>query len=168
MIRLELLKKWGRIIVRLQIEHEVRARDFEKFNWKLGIPCVVLSAVLSASVFSSIRNSSLLWFQYVAGLISILTLVLGSIQTFLNFDTRTTAHNNDNADKLGTIAREVQDEIASGQDEAALALDVSDIRNSLDSILFDSPTFPKSTIRKLRDARIYEKARLEGQDMVPI
>jgi hypothetical protein len=26
------------MIVRLQIEHEISARDFEKFSWKLGIP----------------------------------------------------------------------------------------------------------------------------------
>ncbi|ANI59427.1 hypothetical protein PGR6_18540 [Pseudomonas sp. GR 6-02] len=36
--RLKLLTKWNRMIVRLQIEHEISARDFEKFSWKLGIP----------------------------------------------------------------------------------------------------------------------------------
>jgi hypothetical protein len=167
MSRLELLTKWNRMIVRLQIEHEVSARDFEKFSWKLGIPCVALSAVVSASVFSSIDKSSLIWLQYVAGVISILTLVLSSIQTFLNFDTRAVGHK-DTAEKLGAISREIQDEIASGKDEATLSAIVSDIRKRLDSILLDAPTLPKSTIRKLGDVRVHAEKQSEEQDTVPV
>ncbi|MNF82028.1 hypothetical protein D3C84_643220 [compost metagenome] len=100
MSQIELLEKWRRTIVRLQIEHEVSSRDFEKFSWKLGIPCVALSAVVSASVFSSINDQSLVWLQYLAGFVSILTLVLSSVQTFLNFDSRAAAHQ-DTAEKLG-------------------------------------------------------------------
>ena len=102
MSRLELLTKWNRMIVRLQIEHEISARDFEKFSWKLGIPCVVLSAIVSASVFGSISDSSPVWLQYVAGVLSLLTLVLSSVQTFLNFDTRAAGHK-DTAEKLGAM-----------------------------------------------------------------
>lgn len=79
MSQIELLEKWRRMIVRLQIEHEVSSRDFEKFSWKLGIPCVALSALVSASVFSSINDQSLVWLQYLAGFVSILTLVLSSV-----------------------------------------------------------------------------------------
>ncbi|WP_339526615.1 SLATT domain-containing protein [Pseudomonas sp. EL_65y_Pfl2_R96] len=142
--RLELLSKWNRMIVRLQIEHEINARDFGKFSWQLGIPCVALSAVVSASVFSSINES-------VASVISILTLILSSVQTSLNFDTRAAGHK-DTAKKPGAISRETQDEIASCKDEAVLGQIVSDIRKRLDSILLDAPTLPKSTMRKLGQA----------------
>lgn len=153
MDRLELLEKWNRMLVRLQIEHEISARDFEKFSWKLGIPCVILSAVVSASVFGSIKDDDKVWLQWTAGLVSILTLVLTSVQTFLNFDVRAAAHK-DTAGKLGAIARAVQDEIASGKDHAALGLVIGDIRERIDAILCEAPTLPKSTIRKLGDARI--------------
>ncbi|WPN58964.1 SLATT domain-containing protein [Pseudomonas sp. P9_31] len=149
--RLELLSKWNRMIVRLQIEHEISARDFAKFSWQLGIPCVALSAVVSASVFSSINESSLVWLQYVTGFISILTLILSSVQTSLNFDTRAAGHK-DTAKKPGAISSETQDEIASCEDEAVLGQIVSDIRKRLDSILLDAPTLPKSTMRKLGQA----------------
>lgn len=148
MSQIELLEKWRRMIVRLQIEHEVSARDFEKFSWKLGIPCVALSAVVSASVFSSISNSSLLWLQYVAGFVSILTLVLSSVQTFLNFDSRASAHQ-DTAEKLGAMARKIQDELASSKADGTLGTVVTELRKRLDAILVDAPTLPKSTIRRL-------------------
>ena len=166
MSRLELLGKWNRMIVRVQIEHEISARDFEKFSWKLGIPCVVLSAVVSASVFGSIKASNLVWLQWTAGLVSLLTLVLTSVQTFLNFDVRANAHK-DTAGKLGAIAREIQDEITSGKDDAALAVVATDIRKRLDAILLDAPTLPKSTIRRLGDTRT-GGLRLEGQESFPV
>ncbi|WP_095053211.1 SLATT domain-containing protein [Pseudomonas sp. Irchel s3b2] len=166
MSRLELLTKWNRMIVRLQIEHEISARDFEKFSWKLGIPCVVLSAIVSASVFGSISDSSPVWLQYVAGVLSLLTLVLSSVQTFLNFDTRAAGHK-DTAEKLGAISREIQDEIASGKDEAILGPIVLDIRKRIDSILLDAPTLPKSTIRKLGDVRVHTETPPIEQDTVP-
>jgi len=166
MDRRELLGKWNRMIVRVQIEHEISARDFEKFSWKLGIPCVVLSAVVSASVFSTIKATDLVWLQWTAGVISILTLVLSSVQTFLNFDVRAAAHRA-TAGKLGAIAREVQDEIASDKDEAGLAPVVSDIRKRLDAILVDAPTLPKSTIRKLGDSRL-AGGQPDPQDAQPV
>jgi hypothetical protein len=166
MSRLELLTKWNRMIVRLQIEHEISARDFEKFSWKLGIPCVMLSAIVSASVFGSISDSSPVWLQYVAGVLSLLTLVLSSVQTFLNFDTRAAGHK-DTAEKLGAISREIQDEIASGKDEAILGPIVFDIRKRIDSILLDAPTLPKSTIRRLGDVRVSTEPPPAGQDTVP-
>ncbi|MFD2645204.1 SLATT domain-containing protein [Pseudomonas japonica] len=144
----ELLEKWRRMIVRLQIEHEVGARDFEKFSWKLGIPCVALSAVVSASAFSSIANSELVWPRYLAAGFSILTLVLSSLQTFLNFDSRAAAHQ-DAAEKLGAMAREIQEELASGKQDGSLGAVVTDLRKRLDAVLADAPTLPKSTIRRL-------------------
>jgi hypothetical protein len=146
--QLELLEKWRRMVVRLQIEHEVSARDFERVSWKLGIPCVALSAVVSASVFSSINDQSLVWLRYLAGFVSILTLVLSSVQTFLNFETRASAHQ-DTAEKLGALAREIQEQLASGSPEGSLAAVVTDMRKRLDTILVDAPTLPKSTIRRL-------------------
>lgn len=148
MSQIELLEKWGRMIVRLQIEHEVSSRDFEKFSWKLGIPCVALSAVVSASVFSSINDQSLVWLQYLAGFVSILTLVLSSVQTFLNFDSRAAAHQ-DTAEKLGAMAREIQDELASKKEDGTLGTVVTELRKRLDAILVEAPTLPKSTIRRL-------------------
>lgn len=166
MSRLELLTKWNRMIVRLQIEHEISARDFERFSWKLGIPCVVLSAIVSASVFGSISDSSPAWLQYAAGILSLLTLVLSSVQTFLNFDTRAAGHK-DTSEKLGAMSREIQDEIASGKDEAILGPIVLDIRKRIDSILLDAPTLPKSTIRRLGDVRIHPETQPEEQEIVP-
>ncbi|MDO8697902.1 MAG: SLATT domain-containing protein [Pseudomonas sp.] len=163
MSRLELLTKWNRIIVQWQIEHEVSARNFGKFSWKPGIPYVALSAVVSANVFISINESSLLWLQYVAGVIAILSLVLSSAQTFLNFDTRAAGYEG-TAEKLGAISRETKDEIASGKDEAILGKIVSDIRKRLDSIFLEAPTSPKSTIRKPGDVRAFIETPPEKQN----
>ena len=149
--RLKLLTKWNRMIVRLQIEHEVSARDFWKSSWKLGTPYVALSVVVSASVFSSINESSLVWLQYAAGAISILALALSSVQTYLYFDTRAAGHKA-TAERPGVISRKTEDKIARGKDEAAPGKIVSDICTRLDLILLDATTLPQSTIRKLRQA----------------
>lgn len=148
MSQIELLEKWRRMIVRLQIEHEIGARNFERFSWKLGIPCVALSAVVSASVFTSIGDQSRLWLQYLAGFLSILTLVLSSLQTFLKFDSRAAAHQ-DTAEKLGVMAREIQEELASDKADGSLGTVITELRKRLDVILLDAPTLPKSTIRRL-------------------
>src|SRR5687768_488725 len=90
--KIDLLKQWQKRICRMQFEHDLESRYYEKLNWKLGIPVVVLSAMVGASIFGTLQQTALLWLKITTGFLSVVTVVLSSLQTFLGFGNRAAGH----------------------------------------------------------------------------
>ncbi len=77
--------------------HFAAADFWAKFHLWIGIPMVVLSAILSASAFSQFDAKHL-----IAGFISLLVVAMSSIMTFLNPNDKLRGHLSagNNADSL--------------------------------------------------------------------
>jgi len=88
----ELLYRWQQTIRRLQLEHELASRYYEKLNWKLGVPVVVLTVIVGASIFGTLQSTELLGLKITTGFLSLTTVVLSSLQTFLGFGDRAAGH----------------------------------------------------------------------------
>ena len=54
-------------------------------NYRLGVPSVVISAVVGTSIFGTIGSSPELGWRIAAGLFSISAAILASLQTFFRF-----------------------------------------------------------------------------------
>ncbi|MDF0729540.1 SLATT domain-containing protein [Pseudomonas entomophila] len=144
----ELLKRWHRSICQHQLEHELASRFYEKLNWKLGVPVVILSAVVGASIFATLKNSDWLWLNITAGFLSVLSVVLASLQTFLGFGDRASGHKTA-ADRFGELSKELQQVNACGVADGDLHAFIDSIRSRWDAIAREAPTLRKSTIEAL-------------------
>lgn len=64
----------------------------EKKNIELGVPVVVLTAIVGTSVFATLQKQPHLAIQIIIGLISLLATVLASLQTFLRYSEKSAKH----------------------------------------------------------------------------
>ena len=141
----ELLERWYLTIRRTELEHALAARFYEKMNWKLGVPVVILTAIVGASVFATLEKTDLLWLKVATGLLSVLAVVLSSLQTFLGFGERAAAHKAA-ADRFGQLAREAQQGIVIGVPDTQMQVFLKDLRESWDAITQAAPSLRNSTI----------------------
>ena len=146
----ELLQRWHKTIRRCQVEHEISARKYEKRNWKLGVPVVIFSAIVGASIFGTLQKSGWEWVQVIAGCLSVISVVLSSLQTFLGFGERASGHKTA-ADRFGELARELQQAIAGGIADSEWPEFLKSVRSRWDGIAREAPTLRQSTIVALAE-----------------
>jgi hypothetical protein len=83
----ELIKHWRFRAHRVQLAHYESARKFGHRHLWLGFPAIILSTVVGTSVFATLAKSAdqvgRPWLQIIIGLLSVLSAVLASLQTFL-------------------------------------------------------------------------------------
>lgn len=145
MTKRELLIRWQQTIRRLQLEHELASRYYEKLNWKLGVPVVVLTAIVGASIFGTLQETGLLYIKIITGFLSVSTVILSSLQTFLGFGDRAAGHKTA-ADRLGELAKEAQEVLVCGLEDEKLREFLTDLRSRWDAVSKEAPTLRKSTI----------------------
>jgi len=110
----QLLKDWYLRLRFVQFAHYESAKAFEHLNYWIGIPTVFSSAFVGTSVFASLGKSVDTKFQIVVGLVSILTAVLSSLQTFLRFSERAEKHRIAAA-RSGALRRELEEILIMGE-----------------------------------------------------
>jgi hypothetical protein len=122
-------------------------------NW-IGIPVVVLSAIVGTSIFATISSSPTLGWVITVGLISVLATTLAALQTFFGFGTRAQQHKVAGA-KYSSIMRaldllELRLRVGGISPEDALA-QLIDISGRLDETDQESPDVPDRTYNRARD-----------------
>jgi hypothetical protein len=91
----KLLADWGHRANAAQHAHYFLAARLKRSNLWLGIPTVVLSAVVGTSLFATLAQeggSFPLTLRVVIGTLSVLAAVLAALQTFLRFSERSEKH----------------------------------------------------------------------------
>lgn len=68
------------------------SKSTQRMHNRLGVPVVVLTAVVGTSIFASISTSPALGWVIAAGLISLLAASLAALQTFFGFGVRAQQH----------------------------------------------------------------------------
>lgn len=85
----DLILHWRFRIHRMQLAHYEAARKFGHRHLWLGLPVIVLSTIVGTSVFATVQKTAEqmphVGLQIVIGLLSVLSAVLASLQTFLRF-----------------------------------------------------------------------------------
>lgn len=151
-----LLTEWFRRIVLSQQGHYNASAYFERLNYWMGIPVVILSAFVGTSVFATLEKNVDTRLRIVIGLISVIAAVLASLQTFFRFSDRSEIHR-DFGGRYGALRREIEQIISfppSSEEELRQLL--TDLRQRLDTLGTEAPEIPRWAW-KLAEQRIHKR-----------
>src|SRR2546423_1498623 len=87
-----LVQEWFRRARQNQRTHYQFADHFARKTKLLGVPAIVISAVVGSAVFASVEHEASGAVKIALGLLSILAAVLASLQTFLSYPERAERH----------------------------------------------------------------------------
>jgi len=120
------------------------AEELSRRNLFLGIPVVVLSAIVGTSLFASVSGDGVdVWLRIAAGTVSLIAGVLASIQTFLRFGARAEQHRVA-AERWAAVKREIEKVRALPSEQVGEANELlDDIKARMDQAADKSPAMPK-------------------------
>ena len=134
-----------RIICHAHYDSAVR---HSRRNYQLGLPVVVLSAIVGTTVFATLNENPETWARIIVGMLSLTTVVMASLQTFLKFSERAEKHKEAGA-RFGALLKEVEQYIAlPPKDDAELKNWCDSLRARWDKLSLESPTVPKDIWKK--------------------
>ena len=139
----ELLERWHKEVSRSRHAHYEAARFYTKRNYWLGMPAVILSAIVGSTVFATLEKEVYLWVRLLVGFLSVVAGVLTALQTFLAYSARAEKHRLIAA-KYGGIRRDVevlQEKKISKSDTTAQLTDIGERMNALGE---EAPTVPEN------------------------
>ncbi len=89
----ELINDWNFRVYRMHLDHFKTAEHFRRLHQLLGVPVVALSVFVGTTIFVNIQEQShSITAQIIAGMLSVLAVVLASLQTFYKYSERATEH----------------------------------------------------------------------------
>ena len=88
----ELIAEWGIGVSRMKGFHYEAATVLEHMHRRLGVPAIVLSTIVGASVFTALARSPAAWIQVLVGLMSLAAALLSSLQTYQKYAERAERH----------------------------------------------------------------------------
>jgi hypothetical protein len=103
----ERLRDWERRAAAAAEVHFQIAEGLSRWNVSLGIPVVVLSAIVGTGVFATLTEDVDPSIRIAAGSVSVIAAVLASVQTFLRFGERAERHRVA-AERWSAIRREIE------------------------------------------------------------
>jgi conflict system pore-forming effector with SLATT domain len=105
------LLDWERRSAAAAEVHFQTAEYLGRWNLFLGIPVVVLSAIVGTGVFATLQRDVNIGIRIAAGVTSVIAAVLASVQTFLRFGARAEQHRVA-AERWSAIRREIEKALA--------------------------------------------------------
>lgn len=156
-----LFDRWDTRLKSLKIEHYKSARHYEKKHKWIGIPVVIISAVVGSSLFALIEKD-MTWLNVIAGSISLIGVVLSSLQTFLSYSKLSENHLVTSI-KFSALYRELQIKQITGLNKESLDSFIDSFRKRWDEIDETAPTLRRSIIKK-QEAQI-EQDKYKAQHL---
>lgn len=115
----------------------------ERKNNQLGIPVVILTAMVGTSVFATLQNQPHISVQIIIGLISLLATVLASLQTFLRYAEKSTEHR-EAALKFERLQNELEQLLAYPiEDDRSLDEKLTNLREEYHELAATFPNVPE-------------------------
>ena len=147
---LQMLIRWRRNCFRSQIANYNCANRCANRNYCLGIPTVILSAIVATSVFAALGKTVELHIQITVGLVSVLAAVLAALQTFLKLDELASKHRSIAAE-YGSVKRRLDQEVAKLRTgDEVVQQTVDSIRERMDTLSREGPVVPRDIWAKAR------------------
>jgi hypothetical protein len=149
--REELLRGWLLHAHKGRDRHDLAAQRNDTYRYWLGVPTIILSAVVGTSVFASLNAQVESWPKILLGLISIISAVLASLQTFYNFASHAESHRVAGV-KYKTIIRELEQILARPLEQLPDKADyLNDLRKRLDDLEVEAPVVPEGLYRHVEE-----------------
>src|SRR5947209_17909906 len=86
------LLHWLSNAKRSQRGHYATAHAYQRRHLFLGIPVVILSTAIGTSVFATLEKDVAIGWRIATGLMSVATVILSALQTFLAFGEKSARH----------------------------------------------------------------------------
>ncbi|MFT5818783.1 MAG: hypothetical protein ACI8ZM_000004 [Crocinitomix sp.] len=131
----KLIDDWYQRVRVTQLAHYASADHFGKRKYSLGIPAVVLSAIVGTTAFATLQSKPDFWLQIIVGLASVTAALLTSLQTLLGYSERAEKHRIAGA-KYGSVGRELEFLKTQSNIENDLILN---LKKRLDDLAEESP-----------------------------
>jgi hypothetical protein len=149
--------------------HFAMANRFSRRNLILGIPVVVLTALVGTSVFATLQEETVnTRMRIFAGVAIVLASVLASLQTFLNFGEKA-EKNRAAAENWAAIRREIKEMLALHPAHIATRGDpkayLDELRERIDAIAQESPDMPERLWASKTRATNMDEVSRESPDM---
>jgi len=144
------------------------AEQLSRRNLFLGIPVVVLSAIVGTSIFASVSSDGVpVGIRIAAGTVSLIAGALASIQTFLRFGARAEQHRVA-AERWAAVKREIEKVRALPAEQVGDANELlDDIKTRMDQAADKAPAMPKRrwnrALAKQERAAKQERTRRKGR-----
>lgn len=165
----DLLRKWQKQIAMRQRGHQQGERKYKNIYMGLGIPSIILAAIISAAVFGTFKNCDCVgstnitifsdtgcstdeWIRIISGIIALLSAVLTAVISFVDAGGVKEKHKSI-ADTYNQLSHQIdtilQTPVILRGDPIAV---VQDVRTTFDNTVKDSPYIPpiyETTLTKL-------------------
>lgn len=129
--------------LKLGYGHYTAGRQAAKGHMWLGVPVVVLTAIVGTSIFATFSETPASHWKIITGLVSLLATVLAALQTFFGFSERAEKHKAAGA-RYGALRRDIElfalryrDKEPSHRDQALIELEA--LTERLSRLAEDSP-----------------------------
>ena len=144
----EIAERWYDQIAIKQHEHYLAALHFSRLHYWIGIPLILLTAILGKSVFARTQHKRSVSSRVALGTLSVSATILAALQTLLSYNERVVKHQ-----IAGTRYANLNWQLALmlAQDPGCTGLD--DIGKQLDALAQESPNIPGSVDKAMAGYR---------------
>lgn len=139
---------WYKRVESLQKCHYLASHRFDRYNYYLGVPTILITALVGTSVFASLQTNYSKDAAILVGFVSFLGAVFSSLQTFLSFNERAERHRSAGS-RFGALGRKLElllSERAELSHQDAMAL-----KEEIDRLGLDSPKIPFDILKHFHD-----------------
>lgn len=157
----EMLLIWYKRAESVQKCHYLASHRYDRYNYYLGVPTILITALVGTSVFASLHQNS--YSKNTAiflGLISILGAIFSSLQTFLSYNERAERHRSA-AVRFGALGRKLElllsDQVELSRDETL------SLKEEIDRLGVDSPKIPLDILKNFDN--LYKDVNLEAYNI---
>jgi len=149
--REELLRGWLLHAHKGRDRHDLAARQNDTYHYWLGVPTIIFAAAVGTSVFMSLEGQVDTTLKIGLGLVSILSAVLASLQTFYNFSSHAERHRSAGV-KYKAIIRELEQILSQPAKQSPEKTDfIDDLRLRLDDLELEAPVVPEGVYRRIEE-----------------
>jgi hypothetical protein len=147
----ELLRGWLLHAHKGRDRHDLAARRNDTYHYWLGVPTIIFAATVGTSVFLSLEGQVDTALKIGLGLVSILSAVLASLQTFYNFSSHAERHRSAGV-KYKAIIRELEQILTQPAKQLSEKKDfIDDLRLRLDDLELEAPVVPDGIYRQIEE-----------------
>jgi len=140
---MEMIQEWQVGVRIFHAGHSKAAAHYSRMHRWLGIPVIILTAVVGTTAFATLESATSLLIQILVGMLSVSASVLAGVQTFLNFAERSDRHRAA-ALKYGALRRQIEVALATGPGENTTLRDFTEaFRGEWDTADKEAPVLPQ-------------------------
>ena len=144
----ELVLAWLRRCRESQFAHYEVANNYAGYHKNFGIPTIIVAAIVSCSVFAAIQKEGGEEVKFIAAVLSILSVVLASLQTFLKLFETSAAHKAAGAE-YAALRRQL--EVIHASSKVKDPLQIAEIGEKISALATKVPNISKKVFDRIHN-----------------